>query len=80
MTYISYIGLILYIEYVEPIMKILFGFSIIEGYWSKGHIHTICFSGFSVMLDLYVGGCQAAPGDFIFFMNSPFNKYDLYNI
>ena len=34
------------------------GFSIIGGYWSRRHI---CFSEFSAMLDLYMGGCQAAP-------------------
>ena len=38
------------------------GFSIIGWYWSGRHIHAVCFSGFSAMLDLYMGGCQAAPG------------------
>ena len=38
------------------------GFSIIGGYWSRRHLHAVCFSEFSAMLDLYMGGCQAAPG------------------
>ena len=46
-------------------MKLLnFGFSVIGGYWSRRHFHAVCFSEFSAMLDLYMGGCQAAPGDF----------------
>ena len=32
------------------------GFSIIGGYWSRRHFHAVCFSGFSAMLDLYMGG------------------------
>ena len=37
------------------------GLSIIGGYWSRRHFHAVCFSGFSAMLDLYMGDCQAAP-------------------
>ena len=39
------------------------GFSIIGGYWPRRHFHAVCFSGFSAMLDLYMGGCQAALGE-----------------
>ena len=35
-----------------------FGFSIVGGYWSRRHIHEVCFSGFSAMLDLSMGGCS----------------------
>ena len=34
------------------------GFSIIGGYWSRRNFHAVCFSGFSAMLDLYMGGGQ----------------------
>ena len=40
------------------------GFSIIGGYWSRRHLHAGCFSGISAMLDLYMGGCLAAPKTF----------------
>ena len=32
--------------------------SFIGGYWSRPHIQAVCFSGFSAMLDLNMGGCQ----------------------
>ena len=49
--------------------NLLLGFSIVEGYWSRRHIHAVCFSGFAAMSNLSMGGCQAASCDFfhIFF-------------
>ena len=48
----------------------MFGFSIIGGYWWRRHFHAVCVSGFSALLDLYVGGCQAA-------LSSEFQNYAL---
>ena len=36
--------------------KVIHRFSLIGGYWSRRHIHAVYFSGFSAMLDLYMGG------------------------
>ena len=44
------------------LLLLLFGFSIIRGYWSRRHFNAVCFPGFSAMLDVYMGGCQAALG------------------
>ena len=39
-------------------LNITLGFSIIGGYGSRQHFHAVCFTGFSAMLDLYMGGCN----------------------
>ena len=45
---------------IKKIYIIVFwGFSIIGGNWPRRHFHAVCFSGFSAMLDLYMGDCQA---------------------
>ena len=31
----------------------IYGFSVVEGFWSRRHIHAVCFSGFFVGLILY---------------------------
>ena len=43
---------------VKMLLILTFGFGKIGGYWSRRHVHAVCFSGFSAMFDLSKGGCQ----------------------
>ena len=51
------------LHYIKGIQR-KFGFSIIGGTLRDDISTQLAFRNFSAMLDLYMGGCQAAPGDF----------------